>query len=83
MDFFSDTFVSNALLYIGFLLSVFAAISVLIFVRGFLVGARHLISIDGNDENLNPARIRIVWGILLLLFIFVFWEIIRWFANIL
>ncbi|MCX6820277.1 MAG: hypothetical protein NT019_03300 [Candidatus Adlerbacteria bacterium] len=67
--------------YVEVLLAGLAAISFLVFLRGFLGGIGNVFTMNGHDEHLLHARTRSVWGVLLLAFLFVLWEILRMVAS--
>ena len=81
MDFFGKV-IADPLFYVGYILSVFAAISFLIFLKGFLQGLQQVVFIDGNEEHLDHehSREHITLGVLLMIFIFILWELLRWFV---
>lgn len=71
----------NWLYLIGALLSFLAAWSFLIFLRGFLSGIPYVFSDNGNEEHMDHYSVRSTWGFLLLIPIFVLWEILRGIAT--
>jgi hypothetical protein len=66
---------------IGALLSFLAAWSFLIFLRGFLSGISYVFSDNGNADHMGHYSVRTVWGFLLLIPIFVIWEVLRGVAT--
>ena len=64
--------------YLAVALAFVAAFGFLIFLRGFLSGSGHLVTIDHNAEYLDLARTRVVWGVLIMLTCFVLWELPWW-----
>ena len=66
---------------IGFILSFAAAFGFLIFLRGFLSGAGHLITIDHHDEHLSHARARAIWGVVIMIDAFMLWVVVRVLAS--
>ena len=73
---------ADPVFYIGAFLSVAAAVAFLIFIAGFLPGAPHLINLSGNADHLAHYRARAMWGFMLLLFLFIVWEVIRFLAEL-
>jgi hypothetical protein len=77
MDAFIANVFYNPLPFIGAVISFFAVVAFLVFLRGFLSGVMYLFTLNGNDDFLLPARIRVAWGFLLLVFFFCLWQYIR------
>lgn len=77
-----DAMLSDPLFYIGGALSIAAAVAFIIFASGFFPGLSHLFTLSGNANSLPGHRFRAMWGFTLLLFIFILWELIRWFAEL-
>ena len=82
MDAVWINFLYNPLIPIGMLLAVLAAFAFLLFLRGFLSGFLYLFTLNGNDEFLHPARVRVLWSFLLLLMLFCIWEFLRWVGSL-
>jgi len=78
---FIYSLVLHPLYSIGFLLSFAAGFAFLIFLRGFLSGVGHLFTIDHHRHHLDDARLRAVWGTVLLFDIFMVWVAIRTVAS--
>src|SRR3989344_5184241 len=78
MDVFITNILYNPLPALGAALSIVAVFAFLVLLRGFLSGAMYLVTLNGNDDFLRPARIRVLWGFFLLVGIFSLWQIIRW-----
>lgn len=70
----------NPMWYIGLVFAFVAAFGFLIFLRGFLNGIEHLFTIDTKAEYVKLARTRMVWGVLIMLTLLIWWEILKWFA---
>lgn len=83
MDIVWINFLYNPLLPIGILLSVLAAFAFLLFLRGFLSGALYLFTLNGNDDFLKPARVRVLWAFFLLVFFWCVWQTLLWIGSIL
>lgn len=82
MDAFLANILYNPLPLIGSVLSVGAVFAFLLFLRGFLSGVMYLFTLNGNDDFLKPARVRVLWAFLLLVFIFSLWEVTRWLGAV-
>src|SRR3989344_2198078 len=82
MDAFIQNIFYNPLPLFGAALSLFAVLAFLVLLRGFLSGVMYLFTLNGNDDFLRPARIRVFWGFLLLVFVYCVWEILRWIGAI-
>ncbi len=74
---FVYSLVTHPLYSLGFVLAFAAGFSFLIFIRGFLSGVGHLFTIDHHDDHLSHARMRAVWGIVLMFDVFMVWVVIR------
>ncbi len=75
--------ITNPLFFIGAIISLVACMGFLIFLRGFLLGLNQLFYIDGHDDFVALARVRITWGLVLMVNMFVLWVAIRGFATLL
>ena len=62
---------------IGAVFAFFAMIGALLFLRGFFSGLGNLFTFDHNDYYLEKARVRVVWGVLIMYAVFSFWEVVR------
>ncbi len=82
MDAVWINFLYNPLIPIGILLSFLAVCAFLLFLRGFLSGALYLFTLNGNDEFLKPARIRVLWSFMLLVLLFGMWEMFKWLGTL-
>ncbi len=71
----------NPLYSIGVLLSFGAMMGFLLFLRGFLLGLAQIFYIDSHEEHIGHARVRIVWGVMVMNAMFLLWVIIRGFAT--
>lgn len=83
MDVFIANVIYNPLPIIGALFSFLAVVALLVFLRGFLSGVMYLFTLNGNDDFLFHARIRVLWGFLLLVFFFAAWEVVRFVGALL
>lgn len=83
MDAVWINFLYHPLLPIGILLSGLSALAFLTFLRGFLSSVMYLFTLNGNDDFLKPARIRVMWGFMLLVFFFCLWQMLKWVGALL
>lgn len=83
MDVVWINFLYNPLLPLGIIFSVLGAFAFLLFLRGFLSGALYLFTLNGNDDFLKNARIRVLWAFFLLVFLWSAWQQVLWLAAIL
>lgn len=63
-------------------LSLMAALSFVVFLRGFLGGLKQLTTINENAEHLEHMRTRAIWGVVLLAALLIVWECVRWVAAL-
>ena len=75
--------IANPLFFIGAIISFVACLGFLIFLRGFLLGLNQLFYIDGHDDFVALARIRVTWGLVLMVNMFVLWVAVRGVATLL
>ncbi len=78
MDVFIQNVLYHPLAFIGAGISFLAVITFLMFLRGFMSGVMYLFTLNGNDDFLKAARIRVLWAFLLLVFFFAIWQVIQW-----
>jgi hypothetical protein len=81
MDAFWIAAFTNPLLYLGYAFAFVAAIAFLVFLRGFLSGLPHIFTLAGNDEYMPNHRRRAIWGTMMLLALFIVWEIVAWIGH--
>ncbi|HVZ76096.1 MAG TPA: hypothetical protein VG934_02370 [Candidatus Paceibacterota bacterium] len=72
-----DTIVSHPYSDLVVLMTFFGALSFVTFLRGLLTGLPHLFTINVHAEHLEHSRVYVVWGVLLLAWLFMLWEGIR------
>lgn len=77
MEFFFDSVYANPYLTLAGAFAFFAAISFLLFLRGFFSGIIPVFTIEGHEGHMLEHRVRAVWGLMLLLALFTIWEIVR------
>jgi hypothetical protein len=75
MDVVWINFLYNPLLPIGILFSLLAVLAFLVALRGFLSGVLYIFTLNGNDDFNKAARIRVMWGFLLLIFLWSLWQV--------
>lgn len=83
MDAVWINFFYHPLTPLGILMSGLAVLAFLVLLRGFLSSVMYLFTLNGNDDFLKPARIRVLWAFLLLILFFCIWELLRWVGTIL
>jgi len=72
---------ANPLLYIGYLLCLFAAAGVLYFVSGVVGGVKHMLAYDQAADHLKHHRVHALQGLYLCMVILGIWETIRIFLG--
>lgn len=81
MDLFSTSFWDNVYAapfhYVEMLFAFLAALAFLVFLRGFLGGIGNIFKMNAHEEHLEHAQVREVWGVMLLAFLFLVWEVTR------
>lgn len=81
MDLFSTSFWDNVYApyfhYVEMLFAFLAALAFLIFLRGFLGSIGSIFKMNAHEEHLEHAQVREVWGVMLLVFLFLVWEVTR------
>jgi hypothetical protein len=82
MGFSFEIIYTNPFFIIGALLSFVAALAFLVFLRGFLSGIQNAFLQQSHAGHHREHRLRTIWGVLLLIVIFIVWEIVRWFAGL-
>ena len=78
---FWGTYYATPFHYLEVLFAFLAAISFLVFLRGWLGSVGNVFKMNGHDEHLEHAYTRQVWGALLLAALFYVWEIVRTMAS--
>jgi hypothetical protein len=66
---------------VGALFAFFAMAGALLFIRGFFSGAGNFFTFDHNDYYLEKARVRVVWGVLIMYAVFSVWEVVRFIVG--
>lgn len=77
MEYVFNAVFSHPLYSLGVLFSLAAGAAFATFLGGFLSGIGHVFTIDHNDKHMEHARMRAVWGVLLLIALFILWELVR------
>lgn len=71
--------------FIGFAFAAMACMGVGLFFAGLFPGLPHLFTLSTHDGHQDHYRVRIVWGTLILIHVFILWEIVRlvgsWFTG--
>jgi hypothetical protein len=73
-----SNFLADPLYYIGYLFAFGGAMGFILFLRGFLSGFGHSIRQDGHAEHMDHYRTRAAWGVLIMAWVFAWWELVRW-----
>ena len=79
---FWDVVFSNPMLYIGYVFAFLAAIAFIIFFMGFVGGLSRVFTMDAHEGHQEHHRVRATWGFFLLVYLFIVWELVRWFAGL-
>jgi hypothetical protein len=66
---------------IGAVFAFFAMVGFLLFLRGFMSGFGNFFTFDHNDYYLERARVRVVWGVLIMYAAFSIWEVVRFIVD--
>ncbi|MBC7836555.1 hypothetical protein H7X87_02145 [Acetobacteraceae bacterium] len=75
------TFLAHPLFYIGSIFAFLAAIGFLVYLRGFIGGIGNVFTMTGNIEHVAEANARAVWGLCIITYVFVIWELVRFVAG--
>lgn len=75
---FWDVVFAHPMLYLGYVFAFMGAIAFLIFLRGFAAGLPKVLTIDWHEEHQEHYRVRVVQGFLMLFYLFIVWELVRW-----
>jgi uncharacterized membrane protein len=67
--------------YVEMFFAFLAVFAFLIYFRGFLGSVGNIFKMNGHDEHVEHAQVRQMWGMLLLIMVFVVWEIARTIAS--
>jgi hypothetical protein len=77
MENFIYLFIANPILYIGYALSVVAAVGVLLFIAGFSGTIKHILYYSESAEHVEHARTRSLWGLYLCMSTLGVWQLIQ------
>lgn len=80
---FVDALFADPLWYVGLVLAFLGALAFLTFLRGFLSGVPHFFTLSTHDDHQAHHRTRVTWGFFAMVFLFILWSIISWFARLL
>ena len=47
-------------------------------MRGGLSGLPGLFTLSAHDDHQEHHRVRVTWGVMLLLYLFILWELLKW-----
>ena len=75
---FWDLVFANPMLYIGYLFALLAAYAFIKFLAGFAAGLPKVFTMDAHEEHQEHFRVRVTQGFLMLVYLFIAWEIVRW-----
>ncbi len=75
---FWDVVFANPMLYLGYLFAFMSAVAFLIFLWGFASGLPKVFTISWHDEHQEHNRVRVTWGFMMLVYLFIIWELLRW-----
>lgn len=75
---FWDVIFASPLTYLGYIFAFMAACAFLVFIRGFLSGIPKVFTMDYHDEHQEHHRVRATWGVMMLVYLFVAWEVVRY-----
>jgi hypothetical protein len=78
MQGFYSSILSDPMYYIGLIFAFLAALSFLVFLRGGLSGLPGLFTQSAHDDHQHHHRVRVTWGVMMLLFLFMLWELLKW-----
>ncbi len=81
MESLFNTVAANPWYYLGVCFAILGGFAFLIFLRGFISGVGNLFHMHGHDEHLQHARVRVVWGLYLMMATLGLWELIRIIAG--
>ena len=73
----ADSFWHDPLFYVGIPVAFLAAIAFLTFLRGFLSGFPHFITLSSHEEHQKHHREHVERGTMMLVALFVGWELLR------
>jgi hypothetical protein len=82
MDAMANEVMFHPMSILGTVAVAFAVSAFLLFLRGFLSHVKYIFTLNGNDDYMREARIRVMWSFMLLLLIYAVWETIRWMAAL-
>lgn len=78
---FWDLVFADPMLYLGYVFAFLAAIGFVKFFMGVAAGLPKVFTIDAHDEHQEHHRVRATQGFFILVYLFIVWEILRWFLG--
>jgi hypothetical protein len=81
MNSFWDTVLATPFHYVEMLFAFIATLSFLVFFRGWLGSIGNIFKMSAHEEHLEHSQVREIWGVYLLIFLFMVWEIVRTVAS--
>ena len=81
MKSFLDSLFSNPMTYLGVVFAFVAALAFLVFLRGFLSGLPAMFTLVSHDEHQKHHRVRVTWGVISLIALFIIWQLVRGVAG--
>lgn len=72
-----DAFYAHPMYFIGLVFALLGAMGVGFFFAGFFPGLPHLFTLSAHEEHQDHYRDRIVRGTMLVIHVFILWEIVR------
>jgi len=76
-----DAFYAHPMYFIGVVFAAIGAMGFGLFISGFFPGLPHFFTLSSHDEHQEHYRIRCVRGTMILVHIFILWEIVRLVAS--
>lgn len=80
-----DALYAHPMYFIGLVFTILGGMGVGLFFAGLFPGLPHLFTLSTHDGHQDHYRVRIVWGTLILIHVFILWEIVRlvgsWFTG--
>ncbi len=78
---FWDVMFASPMLYLGYIFAFLAAIAFVKFFVGFAAGLPKVFTMDYHEEHQEHHRVRATQGFFMLVYLFIIWEIVRWFLG--
>ncbi|MDE2071432.1 MAG: hypothetical protein KGI70_01700 [Patescibacteria group bacterium] len=81
MNAFLDAVLANPWHDIELIFTGLGVFAFIIFFGGFTAGLPHLFTQNYHAERIAKHRLRVTWGVMMLLALFIVWEVVRWVAG--